>query len=318
VAAQRIFVDWEQAHTEAWGQAPVKARHSLHESPLFSLEAIADLIDAYPREHYSLIHMGPQGGRRFWREGELGGLKGRDVIDWIAQGRMWLNLRSVKTVDRRYADLLDAMYEEIGLRAPGAPMFNTSMGILVSSPRAQVYYHCDLPGQALWQLHGRKRILIYPNEKPFLAPANLEDIALFGIEEDVPYDPAFDDHATVLELGPGDMAHWPLNAPHRVENHGMLNVSVTSEHWSDDIVRRHKVNLANGLLRHRFGITPKSRALSGPGYQAKAMLQGVMRRMKWIEKKRSARRPIEFKLDAERRGGVVEFAAPGGFAPLGF
>ncbi len=84
MAAQNIFVDWEQAHTEAWGQAPVKARHALHESPLFSLEAIADLIDAYPREHYSLIHMGPQGGRRFWREGELGGLKGRDVIDWIA------------------------------------------------------------------------------------------------------------------------------------------------------------------------------------------------------------------------------------------
>ncbi len=318
MAAQSIFIDWEQAHAEQWSRAPVKARHTLHESPLFSLAAIADLIDAYPREHYSLIHMGAQGGRRFWREGELGGLQGRDVIDWIAQGRMWLNLRNVKAVDRRYADLLDEMYDEIAMRAPGAPMFNTSMGILISSPNAQVYYHCDLPGQALWQIHGRKRILIYPAEKPFLAPENLEDIALFGIEEDVPYEAAFDAHATVLELGPGEMAHWPLNAPHRVENHDVLNVSITSEHWSDDIVRRHKVNLANGLLRHRFGLAPKSRALSGPGYQAKVLLQGLMRRMKWVEQKRSARRPIEFKLDAANRGEVVEFATPGGFAPLGF
>ncbi|MCC6920836.1 MAG: hypothetical protein IT548_16680 [Alphaproteobacteria bacterium] len=317
MATQTIFTDWKPGYAEQWGHVPLKVAHALHQSPLFTLDAIAELIDAYPRQHYSLIHMGAQGGRRFWKEGELGGLKGRDVIDWIAQGRMWLNLRSVRSVDRRYADLLDAAYEEIAVRAPGAPMFNTSMGILVSSPKAQVYYHCDLPGQALWQIHGRKRILIYPTDKPFLAPENLEDIALFGIEEDVPYHDWFDAHATVLELGPGDMAHWPLNAPHRVENHDMLNVSLTSEHWSDEIVRRHKVNLANGFLRHRFGYAPRSRALSGPGYAAKAVLQGVMRRMKWVEQKRSARRPIEFKLDAATRGGVVAFAPQGAFAPLG-
>ncbi len=316
MTTQPIFIDWQQAHTDEWGRTPVKARHALHRSPLFTLDALAELIDAYPRQFYSLIHMGAQGGRRFWREGELGGLKGRDVIEWIAQGRMWLNLRNVAKVDQRYGDLLDAMYAEIGMRAPGEAMFNTSMGILISSPRAQVYYHCDLPGQALWQIHGRKRILIYPSETPFLSPENLEDIALFGIEEDVPYDAAFDAHARVLELEPGDMAHWPLNAPHRVENHDMLNVSLTSEHWSDEIERRHKVNLANGLLRHRFGIKARSRALSGPAYQAKVALQGVMRRMKWVEQKRAARRPIEFKLDASRRGGVIEFAPQGLFAPL--
>lgn len=307
--ATQVFAEWKPEYSAQWGEAPLRVRHTLHQSPLFAMNALADLIDAYPREHYSLVHMGAQGARRFWKEGEFGGLKGPEVIEWIAQGRMWLNLRRVAEVDRRYSDLLEAAYEEIARLAPGPDMFNMSMGILISSPRAQVYYHCDLPGQALWQIHGRKKILIYPAARPFLGPENLEDIALFGIEEDVPYDPAFDAHATVLELEPGDMAHWPLNAPHRVENFDVLNVSVTTEHWSRDIQRLHKINMANGLLRHRLGITARSRAIEGPVYHAKAAMQGVVRRLGWVEKKRAARKPIEFKLDAAKRGAVVELAA---------
>jgi hypothetical protein len=113
----------------------------------------------------------------------------------------------------------------------------------------------------------------------------------------------------VLELGPGEMAHWPLNAPHRVENMNMLNVSVTSEHWTDGITRRHKVNVANGILRHRFGWTPTSRAIAGPGYWAKAALQGALRRTSWVSNQRSARRPIEFTLDPARPGGIIEQSA---------
>lgn len=308
---QTIFTSWQERHTALWGRQPVKLQHRLHESPLFSMAALADLIDAYPRERYSLVHMGAQGSRRFWKEGDVGGLKGREVIDWIAQGRMWLNLRQIQQVDRRYADVLQAAYAEIAARVPEPPLFNTQAGILISSPNAQVYYHCDLPGQSLWQIHGRKRIYVYPASEPFMTARNLEDIALYELEEDVPYHAWYDEFATVFDLEPGDMAHWPLNAPHRVENLDVLNVSMTSEHWSDEIVRRHKVNLGNGILRHRFGWEPTSRALSGPSFWAKSALQGVMRRMKWVKKERAARRPIEFHLDPTTPGRIREIAVPG-------
>lgn len=304
-----ILTDFTSETAARWGKAPVKTAHSLHRSPLFSLEAVAALIDAYPREHYALVRRGEKAGKRFLKEGDLAGMKGRDVIEWIARGDMWLNLRSVKTVDPRYGALLDAAYAEIARRAPGAAMFNTSMGILVSSPNIRVHYHCDLPGQALWQIHGRKKLYVYPNEPPYLRPENLEDIALFGIEEDLPYEAGFDAAARVIELQPGEMAHWPLNAPHRVENEDMLNISVTTEHWSDEIERRHRVNLANGILRHRFGWTPRSRALSGPGYQAKAALQGVMRRLSWVQRKRAERKPLTFSLDPARIGAIRDVTA---------
>lgn len=301
-----IFPAWTDEHSELWGRIPLKVQHNLHHSPLFTMEALGELIDAYPRDKYSLIHMGAQGGKRFWKEGDKGDMKGRDVIEWIRQGRMWINLRTTMQVDKRYAELLQAIYAEIAIRAPGAPMFNQSLGILISSPKAQVYYHCDLPGQALWQIHGHKRVYVYPTTEPFVAGRDLENIALYEVEEDLRYEPWFDRYATVLDLGPGDMAHWPLNAPHRVENMDVLNVSMTSEHWSDEIVRRQKINVANGLLRHRFGLDVTGRSTRGPSFHAKAAFQGVMRRSGWVKKQRAARRQIEFTLDPRQPGAVAE------------
>jgi len=308
--ANAVFTGWTDRTSLLWGRVPLKVQHSLDTSPLFTLDALADLIDAYPREHYSLIHMGAQGRRRFWKEGDIGGMRGREVIDWIARGRMWLNLRVTAQVDRRYRELLEDAYTEIALRAPGAPMFNKAMGILISSPNAQVYYHADLPGQALWQIHGRKRIYVYPTEEPFLSARQLEDIALYGVEVDMAYEPWFDEHARVFELGPGEMAHWPLNAPHRVENLDMLNISMTSEHWSDEIERRHRLNVANGILRHRFGMSAPGRRIDGPVYAAKAILQAALRRTSWVAAARAARRPIEFRLDPATPGGILETHVP--------
>ncbi|MCB1884517.1 MAG: hypothetical protein KDG89_11070 [Geminicoccaceae bacterium] len=299
---QPVFESWTAEERTAWGSRPCVLRHRLHEQPLFSLDGLAALIDAYPKEHYSLIHMGAQGGRRFWREGELGDINGRETIDAIAGGRMWLNLRRVMLVDPRYRAVLEGIFAELDGYLPGLGAFEPSIGILISSPNAQVYYHADLPGQALWQVHGRKRLYVYPVEPPFLAPEQLEDIALYGIEVDMAYEPGFDEGAFVHELVPGEMAHWPLNAPHRIENLDCLNVSMTMEYWTDDIRRRHMLNVANGILRRHMHVAPRSRATSGPAFLAKAALQAGARRSGWLDGLRAKRRLIEFRLD---RGALV-------------
>ncbi len=96
--------------------------------------------------------------------------------------------------------------------------YKHNLGILVSSPGAQVYYHADIPGQALWQIAGRKRVYIYPNTSPFLEPESIENIVMGTQEEEIPYQTWFDAHAEIHDLKPGDMLHWPLNGPHRVVN----------------------------------------------------------------------------------------------------
>ena len=91
----------------------------MHKSPAFSMDDLAKLIENYPREHYSLVQTGAHGSSRVWREGDIGNLSGRQVIDAISRGGLWLNLRNVGSVDSRYRELVDQMFAEIGAKVPG-------------------------------------------------------------------------------------------------------------------------------------------------------------------------------------------------------
>jgi len=303
--SEPIFTSWEEKHKSLWSTQPLLLEHRLHTLSLFDNETLARLIESYPRENYSIVLVGERDARKLWREGEIGGLSGAQVIEAIAAGRMWLNLRSVHTVDKRYAELLDQILDEMRARTGIAPIISRNAGILISSPNAQVYYHADLPGQSLWQIRGTKRVYIYPPVAPFLTPEQIERIILSGVEVDMDYAPWYDEHATVVDLKPGEMAHWPLNSPHRVDNHDCLNVSMTVEYWTDPIRRNVMMNCGNALLRHKLGITPKSYALTGPGFWLKALLQAGAKRSGMLRQQRKAARPVTFRLDPARPGAVI-------------
>ncbi|WP_213773168.1 hypothetical protein [Bradyrhizobium sp. dw_78] len=302
----KVLTDWDETHSALWGHQPIQLAHEMHKTPLFSMDTLAALIERYPREHYSLVQTGAKGSERVWREGVIGDLGGHQVMDAIARGGLWLNMRDVGAVDSRYRALVDRMFEEVAANVPGFEAWNHQESILVSAPDAQVYYHADLPGQGLIQIAGRKRVYVYPNTPPFITPRNLEDIALYNVEVDMPYEPWYDRHAQVFDIGPGQMLNWELNAPHRVENLGTFSVSMTISFTNDHIRRSEVVNLANGLLRHRFGYTPRSRNLRGPSYFLKGVMQKLYRDSGWVKRERSVRRPTEFRLDATRPGQIVD------------
>jgi hypothetical protein len=69
----------------------------------------------------------------------------------------------------------------------------------------------------------RKRIRTYPPTEPFLDVTNdvtnVKNAVRSPDKQDVPYEPWFDDDAVACDPEPGDMPHWALNGPHRVENH---------------------------------------------------------------------------------------------------
>lgn len=282
-----------------WGHQPLKVTHSLGEQALFSRTALAQLIETYPREHYALIAMGGKNDNRSWQEGDLNSASGETVLSAIEHGRLWLNLRNVSAVNGAHGLLLDTIFGELRQSLPDFDAYKWQSGILISSPGAQVYYHADLPNQLLWQIAGRKRLWLYPNTPPFITARQLEDIALFDVEVDIPYEPWYDEHARVIDLAPGEMLSWPLSAPHRVENVEGLSVSLTVSFTSKESRRREILHLANGLLRHRFGLNPRSRRIEGAGFYAKAVLQKLMRNSAWLRAQRQARREIAFKLDTQ-------------------
>ena len=306
---ERIFTGFDERNAALWDRAPQRLGHRLHQSELFGMEALAGLLDACRREHYSLVHSGARTERRDWREGELGGLSGRQVLEAVSKGPMWIHLLDLPAIDARYGAVLDGIFAELKGHMPGFDAFTRKMGLLISSPGSRTPYHVDLPGMTLWQLHGSKRFYVYPAAKPFLTPEHVEDIALSGVETTMPYEPWFDEHAQVFDLEPGQMLHWPLNAPHRVDNHDCLNVSMTLEHFTDGIRREHIVTVANAIMRTKLGIAPRTHLTTGPSFYAKAVLQKSLRHTRWARGAKRSRRPADFRLDADNPGSIVELAA---------
>ena len=305
----KIFVDWSQTHRQDYGNKLVQIEHTLHQSPLFSDAAIEQLIEEYPREHYDLHTMARSGHKAgSWREGDLDGRSGAEVLEAIRSGQIWLNLRKVMNIRAPYGELLEQMFAEIEENVPGLKTYRHNFGILISSPGAQVFYHADVPGQSLWQIRGQKRVYCYPANDPFLPQKQIEAIILKEADEqDLNYESAFDNQAAIVDLQPGQMLHWPLNAPHRVENLDTLNVSVTTEHYTPQIRNSYVMNYANGILRRRYGMDNLSQATSGPAFYAKAALAAAYKFSK-VQKPRGYDRFVDFIIDPKAPEGFADIA----------
>ncbi|MEL6289500.1 MAG: hypothetical protein AAFQ42_02480 [Pseudomonadota bacterium] len=302
----RIFTGWKEQSSRLFGQHTVVEEHSLATSPLFSDDWLADLIEAAPPATYHVNTMDPEThDPRTRREGTIEGLSGAEVIDAIKRGTIWILLQNPGDTNPAYAELLTEIYEELHSRVPGLATYKQKMSLLISSPRVQVYYHCDVPGQTLWQLRGRKRVFIYPNRPPFLPQAALEKIVLGEAHEiSLEYETWYDDYAQVVDLEPGHMAHWPLNCPHRIVNQDCLNVSFTTEHWTDALRDTYAINYANGIIRkgleQRLGLGSDRVALSQASTGlAKWSKMGVAAAAKYsgAQAKRKATFHIDFEVD---------------------
>ena len=304
----KLFTGWTDRHNALFGNHTIKLGHRLVETGLFSEDAIARLIDDYPEDKYNLNSMGPDPRNKVWREGNVAGHTGTQVLEAISKGRMWINLRRVMEVDPEYDALLKEIFAEFEALVPGLHTYKHNLGILVSSPGAQVYYHADIPGQALWQIAGRKRVYIYPNSAPFLEPQSIENIVMGTQEEEIHYETWFDAHAEIHDLKPGDMLHWPLNGPHRVVNEDCLNISVTTEHWSNEIRNAYAVNYANGIMRNHLGLSPRNRETSGLSVYPKAALTLAWKKMK-LNKASEFVRKIDFHIDPSQPNGMQDVAA---------
>ncbi len=279
--------------------------HSLHTSPLFSEEAIADLIEQTPPEHYNLATMGHDTKRAEWREGIVGGASGKETMEAIKNGRLWLNIRHCQDFDPRYKAVLDQLFEEFEAHMPGLQTYKRNMGILVTSPKCQTFYHFDLPGQHLWQIKGRKKVYIYPNREPFLPNIDRQRVIMKETREEFPFEEWYDDYAEVYNLEPGQMAYWPLHAPHRVENEDCLNISLTLEHWDTDVRNLYAVHYGNGVLRRTLGYHAANHQPHGFHIYPKAALSLAWKKL-GMESKTVFKDEVDFKIDASKPLGLAD------------
>lgn len=299
---QDTIGNWEPRHEQLFGVEIVKLNHRLCESGLFTRDAVARLIERCPQDELGLEAMDEDPAKQERLHGILGEASGIDAIDAIEKGRIWMNIRRVMDWAPEYRELLDSIFGEFQSRMPGFETFKRNIGVLVSSPDANVYYHADIQGQSLWQIEGSKRVYLYPRSEVFMTGRSVEKILLRETDESMPYEPWFDEYATVLDLQPGEMVTWPLYAPHRVHNHDCLNVSVTMEHWTKEIWNSYAVHYGNGVLRRTLGLRNPSSVPSGLHVYPKAAAALLWKKM-GRQLKGDVNRTRHFRIDVTSPNG---------------
>jgi hypothetical protein len=270
-----LITDWTPDKAKAFTRQNLAFQHSLHERPLFDDEGLARLLDQYPRDKLGVFTMGEDPvDWRSWRRGSAGNLTGDQLLQAAKDGRIWLNLRHTNDYLADYQALEREIFSETEAQT-GVRTYRRDLGMLISSANAQVFYHLDVPLVSLWQLRGQKRVWVYPVADPYVGDAQLERIVLKESAEQFAYEPRWDTGAEVHDLTPGRMVTWRQNAPHRIENGPMLNVSLSIEFMTRRAALRANVLYANGVLR-KSGARPRLQAAPHPAALAKvALARGV-------------------------------------------
>lgn len=301
-----LITDWNADKAARFTADTLGFEHRLHARGLASDAALADLLDRYPRQHLGVFTMGADPvDWRSWRRGTAGDLSGAELIAAVKAGRIWLNLRHTNDHLEDYAALEAEIATEV-CEASGRRTFKRDLGMLISSPNCQVFYHLDVPLVMLWQLRGQKRVFVYPVEEPYVSAPQLERIVLKESAEQFAFDPAWDAGAQAFDLTPGKMVAWAQNGPHRIENGPMLNVSLSIEFMTPAALMRANVLYANGLLR-KAGLNPRIQSAPHPAALAKV---GLARAWKAAGLARSLERtlPITFDLREGVPGALPDAA----------
>ena len=301
-----MITDWTDKKAKAFGHENLAFTHDLAERPQFSDEGLASLLDRYPREKLGVFTMGEDPiAWSTWRRGAAGDLSGEALLEAAKAGRIWLNLRETNLYLSDYKALSEEIFADKAAHAPGLRTFKRDLGVLISSANAQVFYHLDVPLVSLWQIRGEKTVWVYPVAAPYVEQEALEAIVLRETAEQFAFDPAWDAGAQRYDLTPGGMVTWCQNAPHRIENGPMLNVSLSLEFMTPQALMRANVIYANGLLRRRLGAHPKVEAGLSPVSLSKLVVARGAKALGLV-KANPRVLPTTFHLDAARPGQLIE------------
>lgn len=275
----------------------VRCRHRLLDTGLFTDEALLEIFDRHNPDELLVYRMGEDHHQLDdFQYGSRGNLDAAQLLQAVKGGRLWLNIIHITRLPA-FRDLVDRLYDELERKVPGFRTVVRSANLLVSSPGAKVYYHADAPLNMLWHLRGEKRIFIYPEGEKYAPREWVEMLFTRESDDDLPYRPEFDLDATAHPLHPGEMITWPQNTPHRVENVAGLCVSLTTEHYTPEAMKKRLTYLSNRYLRQWFGLPATGTALDGPAAMAKRTLFRIARHLPGFHEVRPEVDRARFTLD---------------------
>ena len=232
--------------------------HELANHPLLQVPALVDLAERTriqrPRDIY--YNNGKIEINQKWIYNPEHPFSPAETIHRIEECSAWFVFRSAQR-DPEYKILLDKGLAEIkamiGESVNGKIMAEDII-IFVTSPNRKTPYHIDRECNFLLQIRGKKTIHVF-NQRDREVLSELELERFWSVDSSAAdYKPALQERATSYELEPGMGVHVPINAPHWLENHNNVSVSLSVNFQFKDSVQANAYR-ANYLLR-KLGVSP--------------------------------------------------------------
>lgn len=268
--------------------------------------ALAAVLDRYPADLIDInLYDFDDAGQASLRTGARGTLTGTELLAAIQAGRLWVNLRGVETGWPELWAAAMADFRRIQAAYPGMRAVSQKGQLILSSPKARVPYHFDAAGVVLFHLRGRKRVFVYPGDERHLPELCMEQVVARQTTEELPYQPAFEADARVLDLEPGQALTWPVYAPHRVENLDRFCVSLSMDFQTWPSRFRTGALYTNAVLRSRGGAPQSTETMGLPELAARWAASVALRRAGVLKS-----RLADFERDFEPLAGAPDGARP--------
>ncbi len=236
---------------------PFMIGHHLAEHPLFALDELLELSQTLPEASVE-YNAGTLPVNQDPTQTPRNGLSVAETIQRIAENKSWLVLKNIEQ-QPQYKQLLDKCLNQMKPYVDAiAPGMSVRQGfVFISSPGSITPYHIDPENNFLLQIRGSKTVHMFdPNDRVVLPEEKIE--AFFnGAHRNLVIDESLMARGQYFDLPAGQGLHFPVVAPHWVQNGPDVSVSFSITFQTDSSRRRQSLHRLNAKMR-KLGIKPSN------------------------------------------------------------
>ncbi len=272
----------ENAHkalAASYPALPAHLSHSLAGHSLLDIEALAGLaarMRPETLEHNAAVDL-PLGISN--ADTPVNGLSVHDTIARIDECGSWVLLKSIEQ-DPAYASLMRDVLAEIAplVEPVTGPMLRLEGFIFISSPNAVTSLHFDPEYNILFQARGSKTMSLFPVADPDIIGQQFFEQYFAGGPRNLPWQEEWAARANPISIVPGEAIYVPLLAPHWVQTHDQVSVSLSLT-WRSEWSFHHADACRFNRRLRRLGVSPRPTAIYPENNKIKSYCQRALTRL---------------------------------------
>lgn len=281
--AHTVFPDEARAAlAAAYPCTPTHLTHALAGHPLLELDALAALarrMRPESLEHNAAVDL-PLGIAN--ADTPANGLSVEQTIARIDECGSWVLLKTIDQ-DPAYAALMRDVLGQIEpiVEPRTGAMMRLEGFIFISSPRAVTSLHFDPEYNILFQARGSKTMTVFPTADPDIIGDPFFEQYFAGGPRNLPWRDEWAARGTPIAIEPGEAIYVPILAPHWVQTHDAVSVSLSLTWRSEWSFHHADACRFNRRLRAR-GLTPRSPRLYPADNRIKSYAERAIARIERV------------------------------------